>query len=149
MPRRANQSDSAVLTDIALRAKAHWGYDPEFIEDCRPELTVTADYIRFFTVRVAERDGQLVGFYSLEPRDGEAELVHLFVEPAAIGTGIGKQLWKDAVTTARAAGFTAILITSDPFAEGFYLAMGAERIGTVESTVRSGRELPLLKFPLF
>jgi N-acetylglutamate synthase-like GNAT family acetyltransferase len=146
--RRAEISDAETLTGLALRAKAHWGYDAEFIEDCHTELTIRAENLRAFTVKVAEREGEPVGFYSLEPHGDQVELVHLFVEPEMIGSGIGKLLWNDAVATARAAAFTTILITSDPYAEGFYLAMGAERVGTIESTVRAGRELPLLRFGL-
>ena len=148
MIRPATPEEASPLTELALRAKAHWGYDAEFIEACRAELTLTADYIRTFTVKVAERDGKPIGFYSLEPRDAAVELVHLFVEPSVIGSGVGKLLWHDAVATARAAGFAAILITSDPYAEGFYLAMGADRVRAIESTVRPGRELPLLQLRL-
>ena len=39
-------------------------------------------------------------------------------------------------------------IQSDPYAEGFYLAMGAVRVGELESTVTPGRMLPLLRFDL-
>jgi hypothetical protein len=38
-----------------------------------------------------------------------------------------------------------VLIDADPFAEGFYLAMGAERIGEVASDALPGRMLPQLR----
>jgi hypothetical protein len=44
---------------------------------------------------------------------------------------------------ARIAGFDELLIESDRFAEPFYLAMGAERIGASPSPV-DGAPLPLL-----
>jgi hypothetical protein len=75
MVRPANQSESAALTDLALRAKAHWGYDAAFIEDCRQELTITAKYIQRFTVRVWVQDGAPVAFYSLEARGEQIELL--------------------------------------------------------------------------
>ena len=37
---------------------------------------------------------------------------------------------------------------SDPNAEAFYLAMGAVRTGSVESTITPGRFLPLMRFSL-
>jgi N-acetylglutamate synthase-like GNAT family acetyltransferase len=140
--------DSQTLTDLAIRAKAHWGYDAAFIEDCRAELTISAEYIRDFTVKVFEQGGRPVAFYSLKPWEGEVELAHLFVEPELIGGGIGKRLWNDAVGTARALGFATMVITSDPYAEGFYLSMGAERTGTEASAIRPGRELPLMRYNL-
>jgi hypothetical protein len=41
-----------------------------------------------------------------------------------------------------------MILQSDPHAEGFYLAMGAQRIGQSESTVTPGRMLPLLRLVL-
>ncbi len=57
-------------------------------------------------------------------------------------------MWEDAVTRARNLGREQLLIESDPHAEGFYLKLGAERIGKVPSQARRGRVLPLLLFPL-
>ena len=52
-----------------------------------------------------------------------------------------------AVTWARAAGFSELLIESDRFAEDFYLTMGAVRVGAAASPV-DGAPLPLLKIKL-
>ena len=49
------------------------------------------------------------------------------------------------VLAAAALGVTALSIESDPHAEGFYLRLGARRIGEVPSTL-PGRVLPLLEF---
>jgi GNAT superfamily N-acetyltransferase len=77
-----------------------------------------------------------------------ADLDALFVEPAAIRQGVGRRLWEHVVDTARSLGFTSLEFQSDPHAEGFYLAMGAERCGESESTVTPGRMLPLMCFSL-
>ncbi|NIQ29145.1 MAG: GNAT family N-acetyltransferase, partial [Acidobacteria bacterium] len=53
-----------------------------------------------------------------------------------------------AVNRARSLGYERLLVQSDPNAEGFYLRLGAERIGEVPSRVQPGRLLPLLLFPL-
>ena len=60
--------------------------------------------------------------------------------------GVGRRLWEHAVAVAKAGGFTTVLIEADPHAEGFYLAMNAERIGVVPSTVIPGRSLPRLRY---
>jgi hypothetical protein len=44
--------------------------------------------------------------------------------------------------------YERLLIQSDPFAEGFYLRLGADRIGEVPSQALPGRVLPLLVYPL-
>lgn len=49
---------------------------------------------------------------------------------------------------ARALGLSSLLIDADPNAEGFYLRMGAERVGEVPSGSISGRMLPLLRYGL-
>jgi GNAT superfamily N-acetyltransferase len=97
-------------------------------------------------VTVAEEDGAVVGFYSLagEPPAGVLDL--MFVDPDHIRRGIGRRLWAHTVDTARGAGLVSFSLDADPFAEPFYLAMGAVRIGTSPSAVRPGRELPRLTF---
>jgi len=147
--RPAKVSEADLLTELALRSKSHWGYDADFIEDCRADLTLKPDYIAAHAVFVIEEQGRVVGFYSLERQaDNDVELMHLFVEPEAIGGGHGKRLWRHAVETARQLGFQEMVIGSDPFAESFYKAMGARRVGEVASIVRPGRMLPLLRFKL-
>jgi GNAT superfamily N-acetyltransferase len=128
--------EAAALTDLALRAKAHWGYDEAFMERARPELVVADDDLP--RTLVAERDGAPAGFATLDPR--ARELVALFVAPEAMGAGVGKAL----LAAAReAAGGRELLIESDPNAEPFYLAQGARRVGERVST-STGRRLPLL-----
>jgi hypothetical protein len=65
-----------------------------------------------------------------------------------MGRGIGRRLWEHAVGTARDAGFTALRVEADPHAEGFYLTMGARRIGEAPSGSVPDRALPLLVFPV-
>ena len=146
--REASPSEADQLTELALRSKAHWGYDAEFLEDARSDLTLTTQYIYTYTVFVIEEQGSIEGFYSLSGQDAEAELMHLFVEPAAIGRGLGRLLFRHAVDTARAFGFERLTIGSDPFALEFYEAMGARRVGEVASPIRPGRMLPLLHYSL-
>ncbi|WP_239116313.1 GNAT family N-acetyltransferase [Planotetraspora phitsanulokensis] len=142
-PARAEEAD--LLGDLALRSKGYWGYDRDFMEACRAELTFPPEQVRAQRISVAESAGRVLGFYSLagEPPDGE--LGNMWVEPDAIGGGVGRRLWHHAMRTARTAGFTNLRIDADPFAEGFYLAMGAERVGETPSGSIPGRVLPLLR----
>lgn len=146
--RAARPGEAEALTDLALRSKAHWGYDADFLDACRDELTVTPERIRSAVAFVAERDGEVVGFAVLDVRGDEADIGFFFVEPETIGSGCGHVLWEHAVAQARARGLVRLTIESDPYAEGFYLRMGAERIGSVPSGAIPGRELPLLAYPL-
>ena len=147
--RHARPSEAAVLSKLALRSKGHWGYDADFLAACRDNLTLSPDDIATSAVYVHHDGDAVLGYYRLLLQDdGVAGLDALFVEPAAMGQGVGKRLWRHAVATATALGCTEIGLQSDPQAEGFYLAMGAQRAGESESTVMPGRMLPLMRFRL-
>ena len=146
--RAATPEEAPLLSQLALRSKGHWGYEPDFLDACRAQLTLTSEYISACPVFVYEKNDQIIGFYGLDGQGHEAQLLFLFVEPTAIGCGYGKLLWQHAVCTASQLGFRFLIIESDPFAETFYRAMGANRIAEVPSTLKSGRMLPLLRFLL-
>jgi GNAT superfamily N-acetyltransferase len=146
--RPALPDEARLLSDLALRSKSHWGYDADFLKACRAELTLSPDYIAASPVFVLEERKRIVGFYGLLELDGELELLYFFVEPAAINRGFGRRLWSHAVKTAARLGFQRLSIESDPYAEAFYQAMGAERVGEVPSSIKPERRLPLLKFHL-
>jgi N-acetylglutamate synthase-like GNAT family acetyltransferase len=146
--RAANANDAPILSELSVRSKAHWGYDAAFIESCREDLRISTEDISTSIVRVHEDAGRINGYYQLRSSGNQVELVSLFVDPRMVGTGIGKQLWLHAVATARNLGFDEFFFQSDPNAEGFYLAMGASRIGTSPSTVDPTRMLPRMRFPL-
>jgi GNAT superfamily N-acetyltransferase len=141
-PARPDEAD--LLSDLAVRSKGHWGYDARFLAVSRVQLAVRAEDVVARRVTVAEVAGAVAGFYALEGDAGDAELSLMFVDPAHLRGGIGRRLWEHAVATAAAAGITSFTIDSDPFAEEFYLAMGAIRSGTAPSSVVRGRVLPRL-----
>jgi GNAT superfamily N-acetyltransferase len=146
--RRAAPEEANALSALAVRSKAHWGYDTAFLNACRDELTLTPEFVRDEEVYLLSTAGALVGFYSLARWNADIELCHLFVEASEIGKGAGRLLWEDAVRRAEGMGYERLLIQSDPFAEGFYLRLGADRIGEVPSQTLPGRFLPLLVYPL-
>ena len=139
--RAARLGEAAELTELVMRSKAHWGYDAEFLDRVRPALIVDDKLVP--TTIVAEYDGRSAGVATLIGKPPEGELDLLFVDPWAIGVGVGKALFLDALDRARTRGFTKLLIESDPYAEAFYLHMGAVRIGERVSSA-TGRSLPLL-----
>lgn len=146
--RTARRGDAEELSSLAFTSKAHWGYDAEFLEACRAELTVTAARISEGNTYLLEADGRAVGFYSLDFKDRTADVALFFIEPGFIGSGYGRELWRHLEETARRLGADSILIESDPYAQGFYVGMGAERIGSAPSGSIPGRELPLLEVRL-
>jgi GNAT superfamily N-acetyltransferase len=149
--RPARVDEAQLLSDLALRSKAHWGYSPEFIERCRDELSydaeqLLAEHMRFFVLVSAER---VVGFYALKRLSKrEIELEAMFVEPAFIGSGCGRSLIEHAKATAAALGATQLIIQSDPYAKRFYVAAGGVVTGTRESASIPGRYLPTLAIDL-
>lgn len=149
--RAARAGEAGVLSELALRSKAHWGYSPEFIEACRAELSYGEEQLRSEHMRfvVIESAGIVIGFYALAGQSGPVvELEALFVEPRFIGKGFGRLLIEDAKSAASAQGATLLIIQGDPNAERFYLAAGGVLSGTRESGSIPGRFLPTFEVSL-
>ena len=146
MIRPASVDEATSLTKMALDAKRHWGYPEHWIRHWESDLTITAEFIRNNHVYVAEENGELHGFYALCVSGDKAELEHMWVTPQRIGTGIGKELFLDAMEQAAKLNVGAVEISSDPNAAGFYKRMGARQIGEVDSPIDGqDRKLPRLK----
>jgi GNAT superfamily N-acetyltransferase len=146
--RTARQGEAAALSALALRSKGFWGYSPEFLEACRAELTLRDELLAKQRTYVAEHGGAVAGFFTVTGEPPEGELDCLYVDPGAIGRGVGRALLKAAIELARGEGFRALRIDADPHAEDFYVRHGAVRIGTVPSGSIPGRELPLLRLAI-
>ncbi|SCK36825.1 N-acetylglutamate synthase, GNAT family [Streptomyces sp. WMMB 714] len=143
--RSAEAHEAELLTGLALRSKAYWGYDDAFVAACREELAVRPDEVAERRMIVAEHDGVVVGFASLDGEPPKGAVGMMFVDPEFIGRGVGRLLLERILATARQAGFPRLTIDADPNAEAFYLAMGAVRVGTAPSGSIPGRVLPLLE----
>jgi GNAT superfamily N-acetyltransferase len=149
MIRPARHDETSRLTDLAFRSKAHWGYSDEFMELCRDELTISTVYLDEHVCFVLEADQRPVGFASLERLSStRTELGHLFVEPAEIGHGYGKELMAHAISEACSKGYSVLEIQADPNAESFYRSCGAQRVGMKPSASIAGRDLPLMELAL-
>lgn len=148
--RHAKTEDATYLTGIAFAGKAYWGYPPEWLELWRHDLVVTPHYIRTEPVSVAECDESIVGFTGLSTGDQGRQIEHLWLQTDSIGCGVGRRLFEEAVHLAREERVTELFVNSDPNAEGFYLKMGAERIGQEVYFLPGGiqREVPRLVYRL-
>ena len=149
--RRARSAEADALSSLIQRSKAHWGYDPALLEAWRPDLTLDPATIAESPVYCAEdaADGALLGvshFYPLN--DDVVYLEDLFVEPGAMGMGVGAALWRHAVSWAIAHSAHAIVFIADPNARPFYERMGAVVVGWDESAIVPGRRLPRMRYEL-
>lgn len=144
--RAAYPVEAAALTALALRSKAHWGYDDAFMAACRDELTLRTGEISARRTTVAEEDGTgtVLGFVTMEGEPPKGSIGMLFVDPDAMGRGAGRRLYEHALREAGRLGFTRLAIDADPNAESFYRAMGAVTVGRVPSGSVPGRTLPLM-----
>jgi GNAT superfamily N-acetyltransferase len=142
---RATPEQHKRLTQITHAAKKHWGYPERWMEIWKDALTITPEFIAGNEVYLATVEDEVAGFYALIAAGGRLSLEHMWVDPAYIGAGIGKQLFNHALEVATGLNASSIEIESDPNAEGFYKHMGARRIGGVETEIEGRpRVLPLL-----
>lgn len=147
--RSGRPTDAAPLTELALRSKAHWGYDAEFMALCRAELTITEARIAEATVIVAERDGGTIGFGCLAVKDdASGEIADIFVEPREIGQGIGHAVMAALIGRARTLALRRLVVDADPHARGFYEKLGFRFARDVPSGSIPGRTLPQLVLDL-
>jgi phosphinothricin acetyltransferase len=98
------------------------------------------DHQARYKVLVAETDGQVVGWASLNPYShrcaysGVADL-SIYVERSYRGKGIGRSLLQALETEARAQQFTKIVLFTFPFntlGQGLYRKMGYREVGIYE-----------------
>jgi GNAT superfamily N-acetyltransferase len=78
------------LREIAAAAKGHWGYDPQLVAGWAAGMTLPEEPI------LAERGGRVVGWASVERRGDVLWLEDLWVEPTAMGQGVGRDLFERA-----------------------------------------------------
>ncbi|MET8470701.1 GNAT family N-acetyltransferase [Streptomyces sp. NPDC006422] len=147
--RPARPDEAERLSALALRSKAHWGYDDAFMASCVAELTLHPSEVERRRTTVAEdADGRLLGLVTLEGAPPVGELGLMFVDPDAMGLGVGRLLFEHMREAARAAGFRAVGWSADPNAVPFYEAMGGRHVGVTPSGSIPGRTLPLMELRL-
>lgn len=146
--RAATPDDAVTLTALAHRAKAHWGYPEEWLQLWDADLTFTGAYLTAHRAFVAEIAGAPAGVCVLEFDGIAGSLEHLWVAPESQGIGVGRALVARALDAAADAGIQRVSLLSDPFAEAFYLRLGARRVSSVPAPMPGAPEriLPKLEF---
>ena len=111
---------------------------------------MTPEYLSAHRAFVGLHEGRLVGVCVLDATAEGATLEHVWVAPEFHGRGIGRALVEHALVKARELGVRHVDVQSDPFAESFYLTLGARRIGSVPAPMPGAPErvLPLLEFTM-
>jgi GNAT superfamily N-acetyltransferase len=132
------------LSDLCFRSKAVWGYDANFMEACRGELSFEPRDLELTPIAVAERNDKPIGVAQIKVVDGEADLLKLFVDPGALRSGAGKALLVWATDVAKELGARRLTIDADPGAAPFYRGMEAFDVGQAPSGSVPGRMLPKL-----
>lgn len=142
------EAELPAASELCLRSKAHWGYDSDFMQACRKELTLKTEDLTTSLVTLALSNETIVGVAQLSLAVREAELDKLFVEPRWIGHGIGRVLFDWSIQNARKIGARTMRVTADPDAVPFYEKMGFERFGEEPSGSIPGRVLPVFRLQL-
>jgi N-acetylglutamate synthase-like GNAT family acetyltransferase len=118
-------ADHARLRELTFASKAHWGYDHDLVRGWADEL----DFDCGQELWVVEADGGIVAWAALAPPSGGvAVLDHLWVDPAAMGKGLGSRLFHVAADRARELGAERLEWSAEVNAIGFY-----EKVGGVKA----------------
>ena len=147
--RSAVPDDAEVLSQLALAAKAYWGYPENLMQTWAPELTFNSEYFNNNESWIAVLDDRPVALYTLQDRGGIAWIENLWVLPKYMGQGVGRRLFLHALSRARELGYRILRLEADPNAAGFYEKMGMSRTGARRSEVNGQpRFLPILELQL-
>ena len=141
--RAGTEEDFARLREIAVDAKAHWGYDRARVEEWGRSGDFEPESLRTREVYVAEADGEPVGWAALIPRGEVGWLEDLWINPPWIGRGVGRLLFEHVAGRARVLGARRLEWEAEPNATGFYERMGGRYVRESEVT-EWGRVLDVL-----
>jgi len=141
--RPARAADCERIAEITVASKGSWGYPADRVREWVASLDISEPFLAAAETAVAEADGRVVAWAQLlPPDDGTCVLDHLWVEPKAMGAGIGTELFRWAAARARELGAAVMEWEGEPNAVGFYERMGGRPMGTVTS--EWGRELRVM-----
>ena len=128
--RAATPAEREALEALQRRSSMHQPMYREQLEAHPDAIELPGEQIDAGHVRVAERDGAVIGFLALLERvDDECELDGLFVEPEQMRGGVGRRLVKEAVRMASERGAERIVVVANPQAIAFYEAVGFSVVG--------------------
>ena len=140
--------DAEELTKVSIASKKHWGYPDRWFDLWKDELLITPESIRSREFYVGRNGKEVVFIYSVRHiSEKKYELEDCWVAPQYIGKGYGRVLFRHLESTLKSSDCRKLVIVSDPNAEGFYLRMGAIRVGEKASKLK-GRVLPILEYEI-
>ena len=142
--RAATADDLPKINALMHGSSAYRGEYRTIIEGTAVSETYLADNEVF----VADRNGDVLGFYGLLVANEPADLDLMFVSDNEQGSGIGRALFEHMKDAARRCGHTTVVIGAHPPAVPFYERMGAVRCGVSPPLPRVTWERPLLKLEL-
>jgi N-acetylglutamate synthase-like GNAT family acetyltransferase len=132
--RRAVVSEQKELEALQLRASLTNAGDRDALLAHLDAIELPAQQIAEGGVFVSERNGAIVGFAALLPReDGQVELDALFVDPTIRRSGVGRSLVEHCVQIVHAQGCGALCVIGNPHAYDFYSACGFNVVGKTET----------------
>ena len=144
--RPALEQEAKLLTQLTMESKAFWSYSKEFLEQCRPHLTISDQDIRSWPFIVLELEQEIIGYYSLKEIGQEKRLDNLWIRPHAIKRGYGKILFEHAVKKASELGWESFYLAGEEGAIKFYEKMGAKLVGKIQSRLGTDLFLPHMKY---
>lgn len=130
--RTATADDVPALRTVFRRAALANEGDRELLAAHPEFLEWSGTSIAEGRTRVAEMDGQVVGFATTLAGGEVAEVEDLFVDPDWMRRGIGRALVADLVVTTRAEGVSRIEVDANPHALAFYRDMGFVEVGPAQ-----------------
>jgi len=141
-----NGEPLGIINDLIYRAKASWGYSEQQLKSWMDDLAVTATSLSQRQFFLGQIDAKVVLVYSLaELSATQCELEDCWVDSHFHRQGLGTALFEHARHQMTQNGWETMRIVSDPNAQGFYLRMGARRVGETAGQSH-GRVLPVLEW---
>ena len=128
----ATAADLAELQALYRRSSSHWPDTRELVAEHPEWIEPTTDQVDRGWVTLVEEGGRILGFSTVT---AERELEALFVEPDAMGRGLGR-------TLVEAAG-APLDVTANLNAVPFYEAVGFVEVGPVETLFGEARRMRL------
>jgi ribosomal protein S18 acetylase RimI-like enzyme len=141
MLRDARPAERRDLEELQRRASLMWEEDRPYLLANPDTVELPLAHIAEGRVRVVEANGQALGFAVLLPRDGDAVLEGLFVEPEHWRRGIARLLVEDAAARAHAQSLTALEVVANGNALGFYKKLGFTVCGTAQTPLGPAKRL--------
>ena len=148
--RRADPDDAPHMLKVkhdAIRELTWHAYTPEQIDAWAPDADGIKDFANAiaqdtFYVVVAEQDGDLLGYGTLNREAGSIDAV--FTDPDSTRRGIGAALMRQLESTARMEGHDHLTLSASKNAVGFYEGHGYEQVEEVSRNL-GGEAAPFVK----